>query len=359
MCAKAVRVHGGRAPPGFHDFSTPLNPLGTPEFVEELISEAVKLKVYRSYPDYEYRELREAIASFYGFSPESVIPLNGAAEALYLAVLTFRPRIAVAIEPTFGDHSALFRATNIPEVSVILRELEDSFALPVDALSVLEKLPEESLLILSNPNNPTGLLLRRSDVLKLAERFRGVVIVDEAFIELSDNPSESVLRDAEASGNLVVVRSLTKTLAVPGLRIGFVVAPRKLAELLEAVRQPWNMNAIAAYVASRLLKEYSSELSKFLDRSRSVVISERGYLSEAMRALGIRVYSSAAPYILARLPKTRLYELSGCLTEHRVVLRDASSFKSLTPYHFRASVKLREENEILIEALRRCLQEAG
>jgi len=359
MCAKAVRVHGGRAPPGFHDFSTPLNPLGTPGFVEELVSEAVKLKVYRSYPDYEYRELREAIASFYGVSPESVIPLNGAAEALYLVVLAFRPRIAVAIEPTFGDHSALFRAVGVPEVSVILREVEDSFALPVDALSVLENLPEESLLILSNPNNPTGLLLRRSDVLKLAGRLRGIVIVDEAFIELSDNPSESVLRDAEASGNLIVVRSLTKTLAVPGLRIGFAVVPKKLAELLEAVRQPWNLNAVAAHVASRLLKEYGSELIEFLDKSRSIVISERGYLSAAMKALGIRVYSSSAPYILVRLPKTTLREIGGCLTEHRVVLRDASSFKSLTPYHVRASVKLREENEILVEALRKCLQEAG
>jgi len=359
MCAKVVRVHGGRAPPGFHDFSTPLNPLGTPDFVEELISEAVKLKVYRHYPDYEYRDLREAVSSFYGVSSESVISLNGAAEALYLAVLAFRPKIAAAIEPTFGDHSTLFRAVGVPEVSVILREVEDGFALPVDALSVLEKLPDESLLILSNPNNPTGLLLRRSDVLKLAERFRGIVVVDEAFIELSDNPSESVLRDAEASENIIVVRSLTKTLAVPGLRMGFAVAPKKLAELLEAARQPWNLNSIATYVASRLLRDYGSELAKFLDRSRSVVISERGYLTAAMKALGIRVYSSAAPYILARLPKTMLREISSCLTEYRVVLRDASSFKSLTPYHFRASVKLREENEILIEALRRCLQEAG
>jgi len=359
MCAKVVRAHGGRAPPDFHDFSTPLNPLGTPEFVEELISEAVKLKVYRSYPDYEYRELREAIASFYGVSPESVIPLNGAAEALYLVVLAFRPRVAVSIEPTFGDHSALFRTIGIYEVSIILREMEDSFALPVDTLSVLEKLPEESLLILSNPNNPTGLLLRRSEVLELAARFKGIVIVDEAFIELSDDPSESVLRDAEASENLVVVRSLTKTLAVPGLRIGFVVTPRRLAELLEAARQPWNLNAVAAYVASKLLKEYGSELVEVLDKSRSVVTSERGYLSAAMKALRIRVYSSAAPYILARLPKTRLHKLSDCLAEHKVVLRDASSFKSLTPYHFRASVKLRGENEILIEVLRKCLQEAG
>jgi len=359
MCAKVVRVHGGRAPLGFHDFSTPLNPLGTPDFVEELVSEAVKLKVYRRYPDYEYRDLREAVSSFYGVSPESVIPLNGAAEALYLAVLAFRPRIVAAIEPTFGDHSALFRAIGIPEVSIILREVEDSFALPVDTLSVLEKLPEESLLIFSNPNNPTGLLFRRSAVLKLAERFRGVVIVDEAFIELSDNPSESVLRDAEASENIIVVRSLTKTLAVPGLRMGFAVASRRLAELLEAARQPWNLNAVAAYVASKLLKEYGSELTKFLVKSRSVVISERSYLSAAMKTLRIRVYSSAAPYILARLSKTRLHEISSCLAEHRVVLRDASSFKSLTPYHFRASVKLRDENEILIEALRKCLQEAG
>jgi len=359
MSAGAKRVHGGRAPEGFHDFSAPINPLGTPSFLEDLIKEAVLRGAHRSYPDYEYRELREALSEFYGVDQGSIIPMNGAAEALYLAVLAFRPRFSAVIEPTFGDHSVLFNAAGIAEKPLLLREGEESFSLPQEAQEALESLPEDSILVFSNPNNPTGLLLKRKEVLELAERFKGIVIADEAFIELSDSPSESILRDAEASANIIAMRSLTKTLCIPGLRAGFAVAPKELANRLEAVRQAWNMNSIAAYAISRAFKEKAQELSEFLRRSRSTVSEERERMLSSLKAMGIHAYRSSATYILARLESIGFRELSSCLFRRRIYLRDASSFRSLTPRHFRVSVKLREENEMLIEAMRECLREAG
>lgn len=348
------RHHGGTAPEGFLDFSAPLNPLGTPEVMRRLIAEAVAGRAYERYPDYGYGRLRESIAEFYGVDPDCVLPLNGASEALYLLVLSQRPTALIAFEPTFGDHRCLSEALGLETVVALYRESGDRYEPPVDSLPRVD-LPAggRAMVVLSNPNNPTGALLTRSQLEHVLDTYAdSVVLVDEAYRELCHLCGDAgALELADSYENLVVVRSLTKAFAVPGLRIGFLYTTNaRLLESIEASRPPWNVNSLVDEVFSRALREHPDELRSFLRLSRETVGSESRYLTSALRSVGLRVYEPSAPYVLVKHPGVPTAEVLRVLERRGVYLRDASRYPGLTPYHARISVRLRRENEVLVAA---------
>ncbi|MCS7107109.1 MAG: histidinol-phosphate aminotransferase family protein [Acidilobaceae archaeon] len=340
-----MRAHGGRAPEGVIDFSAPLNPLGPPEGLAEIVEELARSRSYTRYPDYEYRELREALASYYGLDEEEVVPLNGAAEALNLLVELLRPRAVITFEPTFGDHKAYLRALRIPWITLPLGRRR--FALEAELLcSLPAEVRRGSLVLLSNPNNPTGHLARREELEKALE-CSSYLLVDEAFADFTLDAESMLGRGA------FVARSLTKILAIPGLRAGFLYAPRE-ARKVDAIRQPWNVNSLAAAALARFLRE--GDMRGFVRRSAEVLGREGEFLLSALSSLGLRAFPSAAPFLLAEhaVPHPLFNSL---LAKRGVYVRDASSFHYLTPYHSRISVRLREENVRLVEAIRGAVAE--
>ncbi|MEN2999500.1 MAG: histidinol-phosphate transaminase [Acidilobaceae archaeon] len=341
-----MRVHGGRAPEGTIDFSAPLNPLGPPARLVEILEELVKSRSYARYPDHEYRELREALAEYYGLDEREVIPLNGAAEALNLLVDLLRPKVVITFEPTFGDHRAYLKALGMPWITLPLRRYRGEFRLEVELLcSMPRELREGSLVLLSNPNNPTGHLASREELEEVIECSHSL-LVDEAFADFAEG--ESML-----GRGAFVARSLTKVLTIPGLRAGFLYAPR-VAKRVDAVRQPWNVNALAAAAIARFFRE--GDMREFVKESVEALSREREFLSSGLSSLRLQVFPSRAPFLLMEhtLPHPFLNSL---LVKHGVYVRDASSFHYLTPYHSRVSVRLREENERLIEAMRLAMSE--
>ncbi|MEM1961326.1 MAG: histidinol-phosphate transaminase [Sulfolobales archaeon] len=356
------RKHGGRVPEGRLDFSAPLNPLGPPEVIKRLILEEVSKGAYGRYPDYEYNRLREAISEFYDIEADQVVPLNGASEALYLLVLALSPDALVVFEPTFGDHRCLSEALGLRTASVLYFESGLSYELPTSVLrGVSASSGEGALVLLSNPNNPTGAILSVKKLEEVLELFENsVVVVDEAYLELCYScDTAGALRLAKNYENLVVLRSLTKTYAVPGLRIGFLYTSNtKLASVIENLRPPWNVNSIAERVFSTALREYAGELRSFISLSRDVIKFEGEYLSDRLRSLGLTVYTSSVPYVLVRHENITTSEVMKVLTQVGIYIRDASTYPGLTPYHARISVRLRDENDVLISAYREVLQSA-
>lgn len=354
-----MRSHGGRPPPGVVDFSTPLNPLGPPPVVADAISRSA-LEASLRYPDYEYRELREAVAGYYGLDPDGVIPLNGAAEALQLALAALKPRALVSVEPTFGDHGFTVMGLGIPWVTVPLKQQGRRYIFDSSAVCNLPRvLREGSLLLLSNPNNPTGALARPEAVVEAAECMNGgVVLLDEAFMDLV--PAEGYSLLGKAPHNVVVVRSLTKSLAVPGLRVGFAYTEdRRLVRLLEASRQPWNVNTLAALVAVEALATHAGETRRHISKAREAIRVESEWLRSRLEALGLTAYESWAPFMLVYHPQARHPRLQVELNRRGVHVRDASSFAYLTPHHSRVSVRLRGENQVLLEAFEDALRRSG
>ncbi|MEB2835665.1 MAG: histidinol-phosphate aminotransferase family protein [Desulfurococcales archaeon] len=350
--APSPRAHGGDAPRGTLDFSAPLNPLGPPAWLLEALTSA--LGGLAAYPRPSYERLREALAGLHpGLDPGMLVPLNGAAEALQLALLALAPRRLLVVEPTFGDNALQAGAAGVDYEPVLMRRGPQGWSLDPEALCMR---PRErltgALVLLSNPNNPTGHHAPPEELEALAGCLweRGAwLLVDEAFLRLSQRPHWSMA--SRAPPNTIVVGSLTKDLALPGLRLGYLVAhDRRVAATLDSARQPWNVNTLAA-AAGEALAENRRLLAAHLEAARRLIAAEAPRILGGLRALGLTAWWGGPPFILVHHPSKPHPHLNRALHARGFHVRDASSFHGLGPEYSRISIRLPGENAALLEAL--------
>ncbi|ABW01357.1 pyridoxal phosphate-dependent aminotransferase [Caldivirga maquilingensis] len=342
-----VKYHGGLAKQGELDFSSNINPLAPPGFVIKLI----KGCEYSMYPDYTYANLRRTVAAFNGVSDEEVTPVNGASEGLYASLMVARllgMRRCLIVSPNYGDleFEEYCRLIGL-RVNHHLMPHSDSSYMLGDV-----KAEGSDVVLLSNPSNPTGILHSRGELIDVINN-AGLVIVDEAYINLSVNPSMSLM--GSGYGNLIVVRSLTKEIGLPGLRIGYVYTPNaQVMRLMRTVLPSWNVNSCADEVARGVYGRYSSEYVSFLEESRREVARLRDYLVNGLIELGFRVYESAVNFILVEAPieANRLYE---ALLNKGIVVRVPKGFVGLGGKHVRIAVRGINDEERLIEEIKRIL----
>ena len=348
------------------DISASLNPLGTPfEYpvtdpylnLQDVLQKAIE-KIDQ-YPDNRYMEFRNAAACFVGMGVKSdnIIPGNGSSEVIRLVAecVIEKDDIVLISQPTFAEYEQQCR---IFGANILYTKQEDITNITDD---LLEK---ARILFVCNPNNPTGTLIPRKDMLVLAKRCeinKTLLFVDEAFIELSD-PKQSIADVAAENDYVFVLRSLTKSFAIPGIRIGFGVASLKMAEKLGAARLPWNLGSVPDMVGTELLSMGGGCNSQYLIDSRDLIKKEREYLTE--RLLNIRGLSplpSSVNYILINVSDFLMdsVELTQRLASHGILIRDCSSFYSLDNDYVRIAVRTRDENDRFIKMFGEVLNEWG
>jgi histidinol-phosphate aminotransferase len=270
-----------------------------------------------------------------------VLPTNGAAEAFWLLAAALRPRHAVVVHPTFTEPEAALRAFGRP--------VERAFRRPDDFTVEPGAVPEDAdVVVLGNPNNPTGTLDPASVVERLARRGR-VLVVDEAFMEFVPGESDSLVRRADLPG-LVVLRSLTKVWSLPGIRAGYLLGPADLVTDLRGIRQPWAVNTLALAALATCARNQATP-AKVAEEVAAAREALRGALSELP---GVRVWPSAANFILIQVPNGPA--IREALLERGVAVRRADTFPGLTPDHLRIAVRWPEDNQILLAALREALR---
>ena len=335
----------GQNPSELIDFSVNLNPLGSPDPTSPL---AAALSTIGDYPDNRYPAFRKAAAASLFVNPDNIVPGNGSSELIRLfaeAVIEPGDRVIIP-SPTFGEYEFQCRLFGASIERVDYSDITNIN--PAGAKAVF----------LCNPNNPTGRLLSSREVLRLAKECAGAetfLFVDEAFIELSD-PAESVAGFAASDDFIVVLRSLTKTYAVPGLRIGFAVASKNLAGILNNIRVPWSVNSAALAVGEYLLKGHRG----YINRSLDMIRKERQWLSSNLSAVrGIKPCPSDSNFILI---DTRDFfisskELAERMLRHGIMIRDCASFGLRD--HIRVAVRKRQDNKKLIKALSAVISEWG
>ncbi len=327
------------------DFSVNLNPLGPPKLKSVLTA---SYKYIGNYPDNRYLDFKKAAADYLNVSPDTIVPGNGSSELIRLfAEAVIEPEDKVIIPaPTFAEYEFQCRLLGAHIENV---DYNDILNINIDNCKAV---------FLCNPNNPTGKLLNRKDVLLLAEKCTSsevFLFVDEAFIELAD-PKESIADVAACNDFVIVLRSLTKTFAVPGLRIGFAVASPLLAGLLNNIRLHWNMNSIAAVVGEKLLKDNQD----YLNMSLGLLKKEREWLTSKLAGIrGFRPYPSDTNFILIDIREFGLTsaELTGRMLRHGIIIRDCTSFN--LENHIRVAVHKRNENRTLIGAFSSVITEWG
>ncbi|MCD8190423.1 MAG: threonine-phosphate decarboxylase CobD [Clostridiales bacterium] len=332
------------------DFSASLNPLGMPEEVARAAVEGVSAA--DRYPDPQCRALRRAIAGAEGVSPEMVFCGNGAAELLDRLALALRPHRAMVLAPTFGEYERSLRANGCKVISHYLKP-EREFDVTEDLLRVLR--PGLDLLVLCNPNNPTGRTIPAPLLAELCRRCQAqdtTLVVDESFLSLTDAEYQTDLRPLLAEcPRLVLLRSLTKSHAMPGLRLGYLLCgdPALLERVVQA-GQPWGVSVPAqcAGVAAMHRPDWPR-------LGREMVQPQRRRLTEELRKLGFRVWDSRANYLL--FYSARWTDLQEQLLQRDVLIRDCADFAGLGTGYYRIAVRTEAENTRLLQTLKEVCKE--
>lgn len=329
------------------DFSANLNPLGPPAWLRPLISSRIASLAH--YPDPDCTVLVETAARHYGVTPEEIIVGNGSSELLSLAPRAFGKRCVIPV-PSYIDYARAAEAAAKPVVLVPLAE-ETGFVLDSDALGGV--LSGDDLVFVGQPNNPTGLLVDPQELRRLALQHPSVMfVVDEAFADFADGLDRlAVNRPA----NVIVLLSLTKSYAIPGLRLGCAIADAAVVQRLRKMQPPWSVSTLAQAVGIEALKDRD-----YLDRTRRYVAEQRAYLvAELSRSGDFTVYPGVANYLLVRIerPGFDADALASRLLNQGVAIRDCSNFEGLDKRFFRIAVRTERENRRLCDLL--CRRSSG
>ncbi len=337
----------GLNPDKIIDFSASINPLGCPEEVHKVILE--RFVDIRNYPDSECVNLKKAIADKIPCNDSNIIVGNGSNELFYLIPRAMKPKQGVLLQPTFSEFKDALSSANVEVVE--LANNDGNFPLINTNLSNLMNI-EDGMVFLCNPNNPTGQLTLKSDILELIKgNSNRLIVVDEAFMDFVDDSEKySVIKEAPLIDNLIVVRSLTKFYGFPGLRLGYLVANESNVNKLMQFKEPWTVNTFAQIAGHVAIDDV-----EFAVNTREYMSREKDFLYDGLTDIkGIRPLQPSVNFILVRIHNAEITSsgIQDLLINDNIIIRDCSNFIGLSDKYFRVAVRTRKENQKLLSALR-------
>ncbi|MEF9951089.1 MAG: threonine-phosphate decarboxylase CobD [Clostridium sp.] len=329
------------------DFSANINPLGLNKSVEESIIKGI-CNVDR-YPDITYRELRDSIARYENTNSENILLGNGAGEVIFNIVRAIMPRVGLVMAPSFSEYED---ALNSVGARVNHYTLSKDFNIESDFLDEISC--GVNMVFLCNPNNPTGVLTPRNIVEAIAKKCEGVgatLVVDESFLDfVEDKDDYSMISLVNRFKNMIVVKSLTKFFAFPGIRIGYgITSSTSYISGYRGACPPWNVNTLAmvASITAMDQDEYSRESVNYIKGESQRLYNELNSINH------ISAYKPSVNYVLLKCSQSIDLQLS--LIKKGILIRDCSNYKGLEKGYYRVAVKKVAENNRLINALKEVL----
>lgn len=341
------QMHGGDI---YHskvtwDFSVNVNPCGIPREVNEAILQGITQLT--CYPDISCSELKQAIEKTLGITAGQVVCGNGASELIAAICRWKKPKRVLLAAPGFSGYTREVEKMGAAITWFFLEE-EKNFCPDEKLLQRIWQVKPE-LVFWASPSNPTGVVLDEAYQLRLArvcEEVRTTLVLDECFAELSEHRNRSfvrrLLREHE---HMIILRAFTKSFAIPGLRLGYLLAGREqIAKELERELPEWNVSGLAqrAGVAA-------CGCESFLKESVDFIVKEREFLKNGLTQLGFRVFPSEANYLLFDTGRGDWKEK---LLEKEILIRDCRDYPGLREGFYRVAVRTRCENQMLLQAFR-------
>jgi histidinol-phosphate aminotransferase len=322
-------------------------PEGPPPAFTAAVQAAIAEVDWHRYPDRAATELRAAIARQHGVDPGSVFCANGSNEVLQTILLAFAGpgRSVATFEPTYAMHAHIAKITG---ATTTTGERRDDFTLDPDAVAELLSRERPAVVFLCSPNNPSGTVESPESiraVLELVEDIDGLLVVDEAYGQFAPWSATSLLAEDRS---LVVTRTFSKTWAMAGARLGYLLGPAWLVAELDKVVLPYHLDAVKQRAGLAAL-DFVDEM----DRRVATIVEERGRLHTALAELGFDVWPSGANFILFRPgPDAPLdgQGIWGALVDRSVLVRNTSSWDRLDGC-LRVTIGTRADNDRFLEAL--------
>ncbi len=332
------------------DFSANINPCGFPDWVRPVINSAIGSCAH--YPDPAGRNMKRIAARYYGVPQERIVVCNGTSELISLLPRACGLSRAVIPVPAYLDYEYWAQQYQM-DIDYLFNKPENTFHIDYRALA--EKLTNREMVFLGHPNNPDGGLLDYDEVIALVKEFpRTIFVIDEAFGEFV--PHFKSFSTSEFN-NIIVMHSLTKIFALPGLRMGVGIAPVHLADAIAHLQPFWSVNTLALEVGWHALQD-----SEFICKSREWITARRHELRNSLSAFPqLSVYSAAANYLLCRICKgvNNPQHFYKALLDRGVAVRNCANYTGLDSTWFRVAVRNRKEQAALINALQRELNPSG
>jgi histidinol-phosphate aminotransferase len=329
-----LRHHGDlEATPGLLDFAVNVRLPAPPSWLQAVLVDA--LSTLGRYPD--ARAATAAVAARHGRDLDEVLVTAGAAEAFVLLARALRPSRPICIHPSFTEPEATLRAAGYDVERVLLPA-------PYELLPQL--VPDEAdLVVIGNPTNPTGVLHHPDVLLRLARPDR-VLVVDEAFIDALPGEQGSVAARRDVPG-LVVIRSLTKTWGLAGLRVGYVLAPPPIVHALASAQPLWSVSSLSLAALEACSQRVAVAEA---DAAARELAAHRDHLVTALRARGVDLATaSRASFVLVRIPGGG--EVRQRLRDAGIAVRRGDTFPGLGADHLRIAVRRPAETDLLLGAL--------
>lgn len=366
MARLNVRTHGGdiyaaarelgRDHAEILDFSASINPLGPSPHVWKSI--AASRDLLSHYPDPNCRDLRQALATFWKIDPEQIVVGNGSTELIDAVPRALGIHRLLVVQPTFSEYAAaMVRAGG--QATSLYADRRDQYAIPIDRLCrVMETGRHDGRsidgVVLCHPNSPTGQACSADDVARLAKaaRRRGLwLVIDEAFADYC--PDRSVLPQTAFWPHVVVLRSMTKFFALPGLRVGYAVATPTAIRRLRRQLPPWSVSVMGQVAALAALND-----TAHARKSLRFMAQERERLRTLLATLpGCVMMPTYANYFLVELPRGRpACDITEHLRSQGLLIRDCSSVPGCNARSIRLAVRSQQDNDQLIQSLSRLLQ---
>ena len=351
-------VHGGQGwrLSGIEDYSHNLNPFGPPD-ISGYLKEASE--GIGHYPDDSCKDLKEIISKKFGIGTENIIIGSGSSDIIRMFPNTFmEPGDDVVISrPSFAEYSHQCR---IVGADIIFNELSESDDFRIDYDQLLKLITEKTKAVyICNPNNPTGRIESREKILSFVrecEKKGILVFLDETLLELiPDYDKISCARYVNEYTNLLVAGSLTKSFAIPGIRIGFGFGCKGIIEEMDKVRMTWNVGQVEQTVASHLI----GERMDYVHDAAKIMHDEGEWMFSRLKGIGFPVSRPADSYFFFTSVESLgvdAPEFTKRMLENGIMVRDCSSFGDRFRSYVRFCVKDHERNVRFMDAMEKTLE---
>jgi len=327
------------------DFSASINPLGHPPGLQDHLLANWEQVIH--YPDIDCEEFRAAVSRKFGVSMDAILAGNGSAELIDLTLRAVEPSTLILCPPDFGLYESLSSSSGCVKTIKFPRNEKNGFLPDMDKLC--EAVRPGNLIIVSNPCNPSARAAPRQDLNELAKKcdnVGAVLAVDEAFADFF--PECSISPDLKRYENLIIFRSMTKFYAIPGLRLGFLIANPSLVEKIKKFQIPWSVNT-----AAQLAGAYCLDFDGWEEKTLAYVKKNRDILYQGLSGIpGFSPIKSDTNYILTKIepPAPSAGRVCDFLARRGLLARNCKSF-GLGDRYMRLAVRTQKEIALLLQTL--------
>lgn len=332
----------------FLDFSSNINPFGTSNLAKEYVINNINM--VSVYPDPEYVELKKSISSYCNCNEKNMVLGSGATELISSFIGTISPKKAVLLSPAYSEYEKELKKNNCEIIKYFSREYNNFKINPAQLIDFINE-HKCDLVIICNPNNPTGFTFSKFEIETILKNTNAFVMVDETYVEFTDTNIYSSTHLVDKYNNLFVIRGTSKFFSTPGIRLGYgLISNEKVKNKINENLDLWNINIIASAMGEVMFTD-----KNYISNCVDIILKERDYLYNSLKEFkNLTVYESNGNFILCKLKDKNMtaHELRERLIPKKIIIRDCESFDGLNEYFFRICVLKPEDNRYLIDSLK-------